>query len=126
MLTEENKQTAEQAEYQERFDFNNQIVVAAAKYERILVNRDFLEILKDMQNVKEILDKELLTLSKQLIETDDPIERKTVLNEFINKSIRCKVINEAITYPELIVGRAFQAKEENTEIRKKLKEKSNG
>jgi hypothetical protein len=125
MLTEQDRQDQAKQEIQEKLDFNNQIIVAAAKYEREIGHKDFLEILKDMQNVKEILDKELLVLTKQLIMTEDPTERAACQNEFITKAIRRMVIEEAISYPERIVHQAAMAKEENIDLKTQLKEKFN-
>jgi hypothetical protein len=125
MLIEQDIRDQAKVEIQEKIDFNNQIIMAAAKYEREISHKDFLEILNDMRRVKEVLDNELLTLTDQILVTDDPIERQTIQNEFIAKAIRRMVIKEATSYPDRIIHQASLAKEENIELNNKLKENNN-
>lgn len=125
MLTEADRLSQESSSIQERVDFNNEIILAAAKYERINENRDFLSVLGDLRGVKEVLDKEILVLSKQIVMSEDPRDRMTVQNEFLTKSIRRMVLEEAISYPARIINQATLAKEENIELKKRLKENSN-
>lgn len=125
-LTEIDRLEKEKFEIQKKIDFNNEIIVASAKYERALSNKDYLTIIDDVKRVREVLEREILMLSKQLVMTHDPVERETVYNEFMEKSIRLQVVTEASTYAERIVHEANVAKEENVELKNKLKEISNG
>jgi hypothetical protein len=125
MLTEEARQEQDKQDIIQRITYNNEIIVAAAKYEREMSHKDFLEILKDIKNVKNILDGELVVLTKQLVMGDDYVERKTTLNEFMTKATRRMVIEEAVTYPERIIHQAAMAKEENVQLKITLKEKYN-
>lgn len=125
MLTEQDRQEEAVNELKSKIDFNNQIIVASAKYEREMSHRDFLEILADMKRVKEVLDNEILMLSRQIAILDDQTERANVLNEFMTKSVRRLVVEEAVSYPERIIHQAGMAKEENIELKKQLKEKYN-
>lgn len=125
MLTEEDRQNQVIEEIRERLEFNNQVIVAAAKYEREVSHKDFLEILKDMRNVKELLDKELLILTRQLAMEEEPNALAKVQNEFMRKAIRRMVIEEAASYPDRIIHQAAMVKEENIQLKKRLKEEFN-
>lgn len=124
-LTEADRLENEKIEIQRKIDFNNEIIVASAKYERALSNKDYLAIIEDVKRVREILEREILMLSKQLVATHDPVGRETVFNEFMEKAIRLQSVIEASTYAERITHESNVAKEENVELKNKLKENSN-
>ncbi len=125
MLTEQDRNDQEKSTIQERIDFNNQVIVAAAKYEREMSHKDFIEILADMRNVSKILENELAVLTKQIINSENPVDRETTQNEFLTKATRKMIIEEAVSYPERIIHQAALAKEENIELKNQLKEKTN-
>lgn len=125
MLTEQDKLTQEKDTLLDHLKFNAEIIVAAAKYQRLLGNKDFLEIVKEMEEVKKVLDNEVLVLSHQLATEYDAAKRAEIQNEILIKSIRRLVIIEGAGYPQRIANEAAQAAEESVEIRKQLKEKHN-
>jgi hypothetical protein len=125
MLTEQDRQDQEKNELQAKLKWNSEVIVAAAKYERLVDNRDYKDILNDMNNVKEVLDTEILMLSNQLVMEEDPIKRETVFNEFMAKSMRRLVIAEGISYTTRIIHEASVARDENVVLRQQLKEKFN-
>jgi hypothetical protein len=125
MLTEQDRQDQEKNELQAKLKWNSEVIVAAAKYERLADNRDYKDILNDMNNVKEVLDTEILMLSNQLVMEEDPIKRETVFNEFMAKSMRRLVIAEGISYTTRIIHEASIARDENVVLRQQLKEKFN-
>jgi hypothetical protein len=125
MLTEQDKQDQEKKIIEDKIKWNSEIIVAAAKYERLAENRDYQGVINDMKSVKEILDNELLILSKQLVMEEDPIKRETVYNEFLAKSVRRMVVEEGYHYTNRITHEASVARDENVVLRQQLKEKYN-
>ncbi len=124
MITEEDRQRTETEELQARKDWCKQVIEAAARYERIASNRDFIDIVKDMEKVIEAHKLEIDLYVKELSEENNLFKQMRIASVLRIHQIRKDQIMEAINYPKRIIFQANQAREELLKI--KEQEKANG
>lgn len=98
----------------------NDVIKAAARYERMESNQDFQDILKDLQNVADIHKQEIAGL--MALAVDAPFfKRIKFMDAMMVHQIRMDQLTEAISYTKRIVFEAKQARDWLDQQREKEK-----
>jgi len=107
----------------EKKQFLEDIIKAAARYERLLTNKDFQDVLSDLRTIADLHDKEVkvyLTMYTSASSFFKKIRFAEVMSQHQSKK---ETIEEAVNYPSLIVQKAEIAREELAKL--KIQEKEN-
>lgn len=117
MITEEARQTTWWEELQRRKKYLREIVDASARYERLLSQKDFQDVLMDMKRLSDIHGQQIDGWMKEKLNSDSPFKRMRLESVILKHQIRKEQIDEAMSYPQHIVQEANQAREELTRIK---------
>lgn len=110
---------------EDKAKFLQEIVAAAGRYERLLVNQDFVDMLEDLKKVAELHEKEVRGyLAAYSLSTS--FFKKMRLAEVMGQhQLRQSQIEEAISYPATLVQKAVEAREEIAKLKALDKETTN-
>ena len=123
MITEEAKQNQHKTVLEEKKQFLKEIVDAAARYERLMVNKDFLDVLADMENVAKLHAEEVQGFLKAYSLSTSFFKKMRLAEVMGQHQMRQEQIIEAVNYPKLMVEKAKEARELLSKIREQeLKE----
>lgn len=106
----------------EKLDFLQSIIVASARYERLLANKDFQDVLSDLQNVVKVHEEEIAGYLKAYSFTTSFFKKMRLAEVLGQHQMRKTQIEEAISYPNVIVEKARQAREELSTLKAQEKE----
>lgn len=124
MITEEERIKTKQGIIEERKKFLKQVIDASARYERLLSDKDFQNVLEDLQKVVDIHNREIAILVKNLCDESNFFKRMRVESILRIHQVRKDQLLEALVYPEKLVHEARLAREELKQIR--TEENQNG
>jgi hypothetical protein len=122
MITEQAKQDAKKTALEEEKQEAEEIIKAAAIYERLDSNPDFQQAVEHMKGLVKVHEAEIGGWMAQM-ESASFFKRIKIMDTIMVHQIRKSQIQEAIAYPKRIVFQAQQAREFLRITR--LKEKAN-
>lgn len=107
----EDRQARETNEREAKKKFLKQIITSAAKYERLMVNDDFKEVLSDLENVMKHHETEVKGFISVLAESTSIFKRMRIMEAVTQHQIRLDHLKEAVTYPQRLIQHAQEARE---------------
>ena len=106
--------------------FLEQIITASARYERLLVNKDFQDIMADLKNVVDMHEKEIKVYLQSYSLSSSFFKKMRLAEVMGQHQMKKEQIEEAINYPKMIVAKAAEAREVLAKIKEQeLKENNN-
>lgn len=108
-ITEEHRRKIEDSSKEEAIKEAKEIIKAAARYERLAVNKDFIDVINDLKGVKETHDQQAKGWLEQ-IEGMSLFKSMRLLEVIKVHQIRANQLNEAINYIPRIMKQADEAR----------------
>jgi len=105
--------------------YQEEIIKASARYERLLANKDFQDVLTDLKNLVKLHQDEILGFLRVYSLTSSFFKKMRLVEVMSQHQIRKEQIEEAINYPSLIVQNAEIAREDLAKLKEQEKENSN-
>jgi len=135
MITEEAKTKVARTRIEEEIKYNEQILEAAPRFERLMADDDFKGWLKDLEDAAEVHKNEIVEWATQL--GLPPMEKLSVTDGYFRRfqitamieqlAIRREQFLELANRPEKIIHAALTARERLAELKTKVtKETTNG
>lgn len=121
MITESARIQGEEEQREERKQFLKQVIDSSGRYERLLVNKDFQDLLKDLRGVMGIHDREITRLVADMLASDSPFKRFRLESVLMKHQSRKEQLAEAVGYPDRLLHEARQAREEMSKIHEEEK-----
>lgn len=106
----------------DKINFLTDIVNASARYERLLANKDFQDILTDLKNLIDLHENEIKGYLKAYSLTSSFFKKMRLAEVLGQHQLRKDQIEEAVNYPKLIVDKAVEAREELAKLKDQEKE----
>lgn len=119
MITEEARQTQEKDQRDENIKWLKQIIDAAARYERLMSNKDFQDYLSDRQKIIQLHEGEIQGYLQMIAAAPSIFKRMRLMEVITQHQIRKECVEESILYPHQIIQKAREAREELKTIREK-------
>lgn len=110
MITEKAKQDIQKSQIEEQKQEAEEVLKAAAIYERLDANPDFQQAVEHMRGVMKIHDEQIAGY-QAMLETASFFKRIKLMDVIVVHQIRKNQIQEAINYPKRIMFQAQQARE---------------
>jgi hypothetical protein len=125
MQTEEATLSAKQKLIESKQKFLTDIILAAARYERLLVNKDFQDLLLDLSNLVKLHDDEIKGYLATYSISSSLFKKMRIAEIMGQHQLRRDQIQEGINYPQMLVGKAREAREELAKLKEQEKENTN-
>lgn len=122
METEESKLDKKQKLIESKKGFLSDIINAAARYERLLANKDFQDVLADLRNVVSLHEDEIKGYLKAYSMTSSFFKKMRLAEVLGQHQLKKDQIEEAVNYPQLLVQKAVEAREELAVLKDQEKE----
>lgn len=122
MILEEERIQGTREVLRQKREWCKQLVRVGERYERLLANKDFRDMLSDLETTLKIHRKEVDALMMDLDQANSPFKLMRVAMVLKVHRERMKQIEEAIHRPEQLVEAAKSAQDELNNIEKQEKE----
>lgn len=116
MITEEQKQLQQNEKVEARKDFLKQVIKAAAKYERLMSNSDFLAMLTDLQRIVDTHSAEINGYISAYAGSSSIFRKMRIMEVVSQHEIRRQQIQEAINYPQSLIDNVSKFREEYAKL----------
>lgn len=118
LMLEEKKQRI----VEEKKKFLKEIIDASARYERLLANSDFINVLSDLKNLCKLHEDEIQGYLKAYSMSTSFFKRMRLMEVLGQHQLRKEQIENAINYPAMIVSKANEAREDLAKISEQERE----
>jgi hypothetical protein len=125
MQTEDIVQDKKKELIENKKKFLIDIIAASARYERLLSNKDFIDIMKDLTNVVSMHDNEIKGYLSVYSMSSSFFKKMRLAEVMSQHQLKRDQIQEAINYPQNIVQQASIAREELDKLKQQEKENEN-
>lgn len=122
MQTEETLQEQKKQLKESKIAFLTSIIDASARYERLLVNKDFQDVIDDLKNIVNLHDNEIKGYLRVYSLTSSFFKKMRLAEVLGQHQLKKDQIEEALNYPKLIVQKAVEAREELAVLKAQEKE----
>jgi hypothetical protein len=109
-ITEVDRHELEASKKKEKIDYALDVIKRAAPYERLMVNKDFQIVLKDIKDTIKIHQEQIDGYQQQLI-TASIFKEMRILSVMKVHMIRKQQLEEAVSQPEKIIFHAAECRE---------------
>lgn len=109
---QESTEAEEKAECQE-------IIKAAAIYERLEANGDWAACMIHLQNLADLHQRQIIGWLERVESTEELVKRQQIFETIMTHQIRRSQIQEAIGYPKAVIQQAIKAREHLQKLREK-------
>lgn len=110
----------------EKIKFLQEIISAAARYERLLAVQDFQDILTDLKKLVELHETEIRGYLAAYSMSSSFFKKMRLAEVLGQHQLKKTQIEDAINYPQQLVDKASEAREEIAKLKALDKETSNG
>lgn len=119
-IKEATRKESEDVVQEEQKKYLEEVIKASSKFERLLSNSDFLELLKDMEDVIKAHQEQINGFMHSMIGTSI-FKQMRILSVIQVHQIRMEQLKEAIARPKQIVLMAQSAREEIKNMKHSIK-----
>lgn len=110
---------------QEKIKFLEDVVAAAGRYERLLVNQDFIDMLADLKKISDLHESEIRGYLAAYSMSSSFFKKMRLAEVLGQHQLRKSQIDEAMSYPATLVQKAVEAREEIAKLKALDKETTN-
>lgn len=110
---------------QEKIKFLEDVVAAAGRYERLLVNQDFIDMLADLKKISDLHESEIRAYLAAYSMSSSFFKKMRLAEVLGQHQLQKSQIDEAMSYPATLVQKAIEAREEIAKLKALDKETTN-
>lgn len=109
----------------EKAKFLEEIITAAARYERLLALKDFQDLLVDLGKLVALHKSEINSYLEAYSLASSFFKKMRLAEVMAQHQIRMQQIQEAVNYPQVLVQKAVESREELAKLKAMAKENVN-
>lgn len=110
---------------QQKTKFLEEVISAASRYERLIVNKDFLDVLEDLKKLVDLHKAEINGYLTAYSLSSSFFKKMRLAEVMSQHQLRMQQIQDAINYPQTLVQKAIEAREELVKLKTIERENSN-
>lgn len=110
---------------QQKIKFLEEVISAASRYERLIVNKDFLDVLEDLKKLVDLHKSEINGYLTAYSLSSSFFKKMRLAEVMSQHQLRMQQIQDAINYPQTLVQKAIEAREELVKLKTIERENSN-